>query len=177
MWEPRCFTNLWVSTACYRDSFTFLFTFLIQITLSNNWNMGSIAFKLQRSSNRPVWFRTPICFQWYITAYKYWKRMIGSAPLANPFSWLMNQLQETTTIPNEIISNSVILAEYPHVSKHSSSYVTELCRHLFCNEIIPASHWNRRQDDVIRFLQCMPVNTSYKYLRITSLLLHDSNLA
>jgi hypothetical protein len=25
MWEPRCLTTLWASTACYRDSFTFLF--------------------------------------------------------------------------------------------------------------------------------------------------------
>jgi hypothetical protein len=24
MWEPRCFTTLWVSTACYRDIFMFL---------------------------------------------------------------------------------------------------------------------------------------------------------
>jgi hypothetical protein len=24
MWEPRILTTLWVSTACYRDSFTFL---------------------------------------------------------------------------------------------------------------------------------------------------------
>jgi hypothetical protein len=23
MWEPRCLTTLWASTACYRDSFTF----------------------------------------------------------------------------------------------------------------------------------------------------------
>jgi hypothetical protein len=27
MWEPRRLTNLWASTACYRDSFTFIFTF------------------------------------------------------------------------------------------------------------------------------------------------------
>jgi hypothetical protein len=25
MWEPRRLTNLWASTACYRDSFTFFF--------------------------------------------------------------------------------------------------------------------------------------------------------
>jgi hypothetical protein len=25
MWEPRRLTNLWSSTACYRDSFTFFF--------------------------------------------------------------------------------------------------------------------------------------------------------
>jgi hypothetical protein len=24
MWEPRCLTTLWASTACYRESFTFL---------------------------------------------------------------------------------------------------------------------------------------------------------
>jgi hypothetical protein len=24
MWEPRRLTNLWASTACYKDSFTFL---------------------------------------------------------------------------------------------------------------------------------------------------------
>jgi hypothetical protein len=24
MWEPRCLTTLWASTACYRDSFAFL---------------------------------------------------------------------------------------------------------------------------------------------------------
>jgi hypothetical protein len=27
MWEPRCLTTLWVSTACYRDSFTFIFLY------------------------------------------------------------------------------------------------------------------------------------------------------
>jgi hypothetical protein len=27
MWEPRRLTALWASTACYRDSFTLLFTF------------------------------------------------------------------------------------------------------------------------------------------------------
>jgi hypothetical protein len=26
MWEPRRLTTLWAFTACYRDSFTFLFT-------------------------------------------------------------------------------------------------------------------------------------------------------
>jgi hypothetical protein len=26
MWEPRRLTTLWASTACYRDSFTFLCT-------------------------------------------------------------------------------------------------------------------------------------------------------
>jgi hypothetical protein len=26
MWEPRCLTTLWTSTACYRDSFAFLYT-------------------------------------------------------------------------------------------------------------------------------------------------------
>jgi hypothetical protein len=25
MWEPRCLKNLWASTACYRESFTFAF--------------------------------------------------------------------------------------------------------------------------------------------------------
>jgi hypothetical protein len=29
MWEPRRLTTLWASTACYRDSFTFIFTSLI----------------------------------------------------------------------------------------------------------------------------------------------------
>jgi hypothetical protein len=30
MWEPRRLTTLWVSTACYRDSFTFfIFTFFL----------------------------------------------------------------------------------------------------------------------------------------------------
>jgi hypothetical protein len=28
MWEPRRLTTLWAFTACYRDSFTFLYSFL-----------------------------------------------------------------------------------------------------------------------------------------------------
>jgi hypothetical protein len=28
MWEPRRLTTLWVSTACYRDKFTFYVSFL-----------------------------------------------------------------------------------------------------------------------------------------------------
>jgi hypothetical protein len=30
MWDPRRFTTPWVSTACYRDDFTFLFSFIIK---------------------------------------------------------------------------------------------------------------------------------------------------
>jgi hypothetical protein len=80
------------------------------------------------------------------------------------FSWLMNLHEETKTISNDI--TSVLLADYPHVDKNSSTCVTESCCHLFCNVIISASHWNIRQSDVIRFLHCVPVNTSHKYLRI-----------
>jgi hypothetical protein len=29
MWEPQHLTTLWASTACYRDSFTFTFYYLI----------------------------------------------------------------------------------------------------------------------------------------------------
>jgi hypothetical protein len=35
MWEPRRLTNLWDITACYRDSFTFTFTFFSSLTISN----------------------------------------------------------------------------------------------------------------------------------------------
>jgi hypothetical protein len=28
IWEPRCLTTLWASTACYSDSFTLPFTLL-----------------------------------------------------------------------------------------------------------------------------------------------------
>jgi hypothetical protein len=31
MWEPRHLTTLWASTACYRDSFTSFFIFLLFI--------------------------------------------------------------------------------------------------------------------------------------------------
>jgi hypothetical protein len=33
MWESRRFATLWASTACYRDGFTFFFTFLISLGL------------------------------------------------------------------------------------------------------------------------------------------------
>jgi hypothetical protein len=29
MWEPRRLTTVWASTACYRDSFTFLLPFYL----------------------------------------------------------------------------------------------------------------------------------------------------
>jgi hypothetical protein len=32
MWEPRSFTTLWVSTACYRDSFTLFYHFANKAT-------------------------------------------------------------------------------------------------------------------------------------------------
>jgi hypothetical protein len=32
MWEPRLLTNLWASMACYRDSFTFIFTYILHNT-------------------------------------------------------------------------------------------------------------------------------------------------
>jgi hypothetical protein len=33
MWEPRSLTTLWASTACYRDSFTFLFAYASRMFL------------------------------------------------------------------------------------------------------------------------------------------------
>jgi hypothetical protein len=36
MWEPRCLTTLWASTACYRDSFT-CFTFFTP--MSFKWSL------------------------------------------------------------------------------------------------------------------------------------------
>jgi hypothetical protein len=33
MWKPRRFTNLWASTVCYRDIFTFTFTVCIYVCL------------------------------------------------------------------------------------------------------------------------------------------------
>lgn len=48
-----------------------------------------------------------------------------------------------------------------------------------CNEIVPTSHWSggHFKDDVISFLQCMAVNSLYKYLQSASLELRNSNLA
>jgi hypothetical protein len=34
MWEPRRLTTLWTFTACYRDSFTFVFTLFFVILLA-----------------------------------------------------------------------------------------------------------------------------------------------
>jgi hypothetical protein len=42
MWKPRRLTTLWVSTACYRDSFTFTFTGINKIC-SRNFIMSSIS--------------------------------------------------------------------------------------------------------------------------------------
>jgi hypothetical protein len=53
-----------------------------------------------------------------------------------------------------------LLTDYPHVDKNSCTCVTDSC----CNVIILASHWNMRQNDVIRFLHCVSVNTPHKYL-------------
>jgi hypothetical protein len=33
MWEPRRLTTLWDSTACYRDSFTFIFFIIVVVVL------------------------------------------------------------------------------------------------------------------------------------------------
>jgi hypothetical protein len=33
MWEPRRLTTLWVSTACYSDSFTFTFYILMKVEI------------------------------------------------------------------------------------------------------------------------------------------------
>jgi hypothetical protein len=44
MWEPRNLTTLWVFTACYRDSFTFTFTRLIQREIT-----GKYAIKIDKA--------------------------------------------------------------------------------------------------------------------------------
>jgi hypothetical protein len=31
MWEPRCLTTLWAVMACYRDSFSFFYFYLIRL--------------------------------------------------------------------------------------------------------------------------------------------------
>jgi hypothetical protein len=33
MWEPRRLTTPWASTACYRDSFTFIFTPILEVKI------------------------------------------------------------------------------------------------------------------------------------------------
>jgi hypothetical protein len=48
MWEPRRFTTLWASTACYRDSFTFtmdnIIFFFFNFTLHSFWNTLSYVY-------------------------------------------------------------------------------------------------------------------------------------
>jgi hypothetical protein len=50
MWEPRRLTNLWASTACYKDSFTF--TFLATISLTSK---ASPDIDLTLKSDREIW--------------------------------------------------------------------------------------------------------------------------
>jgi hypothetical protein len=56
MWEPRCLTTLWASTACYRDSFTF---YPINLGLTAIQNIGQIRvlFILQMPAfqNKATW--------------------------------------------------------------------------------------------------------------------------
>jgi hypothetical protein len=37
MWDPRCLTTLWVSTTCYRDSFTLLYLHKVTTSLKLTW--------------------------------------------------------------------------------------------------------------------------------------------
>jgi hypothetical protein len=46
MWEPQHLTTLWASTACYRDSFTFLlFCLLLTWSHYSRWNFFWILYK------------------------------------------------------------------------------------------------------------------------------------
>jgi hypothetical protein len=56
MWEPRCLTNLWAFTACYRDSFIYIFFthFLTFIFNSHHWSSEH----MQRLLNNQVVFQT-----------------------------------------------------------------------------------------------------------------------
>jgi hypothetical protein len=59
MWEPQCLTTLWAFTACYRDSFAFLFIYLftyVFITIHNGESPFSEADILSASQKfDPLW--------------------------------------------------------------------------------------------------------------------------
>jgi hypothetical protein len=49
MWDPQRLTTLWAFTACYRDSFTFIFTYVLIIT-----GAIFIGFSLQGKLNAAI---------------------------------------------------------------------------------------------------------------------------
>jgi hypothetical protein len=48
MWEPRRLTTLWALTACYRDSFTFIYLLPIVIILSSTEGRHSLLLDLYK---------------------------------------------------------------------------------------------------------------------------------
>jgi hypothetical protein len=52
MWDPQRLTTLWAFTACYRDSFTFFFLFLLPFQIRNIYHLPlQLDFALHSSEN------------------------------------------------------------------------------------------------------------------------------
>jgi hypothetical protein len=56
MWKPRRLTTLWASTACYRDSFTFFYVYIL--ASENN--------DLERCGRKPSWLILRYCPEIYL---------------------------------------------------------------------------------------------------------------